>query len=53
MYTIKNTGKADQCKNPRNCFISLSKSEAYSYRRYEEQKHLGADKLVTTQILEA
>ncbi len=29
----KNMGKADQCKNPRNWFISLSKSEVYGYRR--------------------
>ncbi len=28
--TVENTGKANGCRIPRNCFTSLSKSEAYS-----------------------
>ncbi len=30
---VENTGKAKRCRNPRNYFISLDKSEAYSQNK--------------------
>jgi hypothetical protein len=45
---VKDTGKADQCKNLRNCFTF--KVRGLQLQKEQRQKQLGADKLVTTQI---